>query len=119
MAEALVNHLRGDLWEAVSAGTRPAGFVHPLAVAAMHEIGIDISKARSKSAEEFREAEFDLVVTVCDTAAEECPLWLGPGRRAHIGFPDPAKGTIDEFRIVRDDIRGKIIVFLDRWHDAG
>ncbi len=93
MAEALVNHLRGEGWHATSAGTHPAGQVHPGAIAAMREIGIDISAARSKSADEFRSTPFDLVVTLCDDAAEECPMWLGQGRRAHISFPDPARGT--------------------------
>jgi arsenate reductase len=113
MAEALVNHLRGEQWQAVSAGTHPTGYVHPLAIEALREIGIDVSGRRSKSIDEFRGAAFDLVVTVCDSAAEECPLWLGPGRSAHIGFPDPARGTMEDFRAVRDDIRRKVIEFLD------
>ncbi len=113
MAEALVNHLRGEHWQAVSAGTHPTGYVHPLAVQALNEIGIDASSARSKPADEFRDTVFDLVVTVCDSAAEECPLWLGQGRRTHIGFPDPAKGTLADFRAVRNAIQQKIIPFLD------
>ena len=72
MAEGWVNHLRGETWQAFSAGTHPAGRVHPFAIEAMREIGIDISAARSKSVDEFRDAAFDLVVTVCDDAAEEC-----------------------------------------------
>ncbi len=113
MAEALVNHLRGEQWRAVSAGTHPTGYVHPLAIEALKEIGIDASGGRSKSIDEFRGTTFDLVVTVCDNAAEECPLWLGPGTRAHIGFPDPARGTVEDFRSVRDDIRRQVIEFLD------
>ncbi len=113
MAEALVNHLRGDQWQAVSAGTRPTGYVHPLAIQALKEIGIEASGARSKSIDEFRNAKFDVVVTVCDSAAEECPLWLGKGKRTHIGFPDPAKGTLADFRAVRDAIRRRVIEFLD------
>jgi arsenate reductase len=77
MAEGLVNHFLGDEWEAYSAGTAPAGYVHPLAVKAMAELGIDISAQRSKSVGEFRDAQFDLVITVCDQAAQNCPLWLG------------------------------------------
>jgi arsenate reductase len=117
MAEAIVNARLGDAWEAVSAGTRPAGYVHPGAVEALREIGIEHA-GRSKSADEFRHMPFDLVVTVCDSAAEECPLWLGQGRRVHLGFPDPAavKGTDDEvlaaFRAVRDDIAVKIPALL-------
>lgn len=113
MAEAIVNARLGDDWEAYSAGTRPAGFVHPKALRVLREIGIE-HQGRSKSAEECREVPFDLVVTVCDDAAEDCPVWLGPGRRVHLGFPDPAKavGTEEEvlavFRQVRDDIARRV-----------
>jgi arsenate reductase len=109
MAEAIVNARLGSTWQAVSAGTAPAGYVHPFAIRALAEIGIE-HRGRSKHANEFRGEPFDLVVTVCDSAAEECPVWLGQGRRAHLGFPDPAKatGTDDEiiaaFRQVRDEI---------------
>jgi len=113
MAEALVNHFRDAQWGAISAGTHPAGKVHPFAIAALKEIGIDASRARSKSIDEFRDANFDLVITVCDSAAEECPLWLGQGKRAHISYPDPARGTLDDFRKVRDDIRRRVIEYLD------
>ncbi len=113
MAEGIVNHLRSDRWQAVSAGTHPTGRVHPLAVKALKEIGIEIPGAHSKSVDEFRDAMFDVVITVCDDAAEECPLWLGQGKRVHIGFPDPAKGSLEDFRRVRDDIRQQIIAFLD------
>ena len=118
MAEGLVNHTLGDEWEAYSAGTKPAGFVHPLAVQVMSELDIDISRQRSKSAAEFREKHFDRVVTVCDDAAETCPVWLGRGRHVHIGFEDPAKATGSEadrlavFRRVRDEIRQKITDYL-------
>ena len=88
MAEGLVNHLRGDEWHAVSAGTFPTGYVHPAAIRVLKEIGVDISTARSKSADEFRDTPFDVVITICDDAAENCPLWLGKGKQMHIGFPD-------------------------------
>ena len=107
LAEAIVNARRGDEWEAQSAGTHPAGYVHPLAVRALAEVGIE-HHGRSKSVDEMRDVRFDLVVTVCDSAAEECPLWLGTGRRVHLGFSDPAKtsGADDDrmaaFRQVRD-----------------
>src|SRR5690606_15793023 len=84
MAEALVNARLGDEWQAVSAGTRPSGYVHPQAVAALAEVGIE-HEGRSKTPDEFREVAFDLVVTVCDAAAEDCPVWLGQGRRVHLG----------------------------------
>jgi arsenate reductase len=118
MAEAIVNFDLGDVWEAVSAGTRPAGAIHPMALAALAEAGIP-HQGRSKSVDEFRQAEFDLVVTVCDSAAEECPVWLGKGKRLHVGFPDPAHATgtdsqvMDVFRSVRDDIRRRVVSTLD------
>ena len=117
LAEALINARIGDRWQAMSAGTVPAGYVHPFAIRALAEIGIP-HEGRSKSAAEFREVLFDVVITVCDDAAENCPLWLGPGRRVHIGFPDPAKatGTEDEqmavFREVRDAIDEKVVGYL-------
>ena len=113
MAEAIVNARLADEWQAASAGTRPAGYVHPKALATLAEIGI-LHAGRSKLAEEFRAEAFDLVVTVCDDAAENCPLWLGSGKREHLGFPDPAKamGSDEEilaaFRAVRDDIARRV-----------
>lgn len=113
MAAAIVNARWGARWQAVSAGTQPTGNVHPLAVRALAEIGIK-HKGRSKHADEFRNALFDIVVTVCDDAAKNCPVWLGPGKRVHVGFPDPAKATGAEeevlaaFRQVRDEIERRI-----------
>lgn len=123
MAEALVNARLGDRWAAVSAGTQPAGYVHPLALAALAEIGIE-HQGRSKLADEYRDVPFDLVVTVCDSAAEECPVWLGPGRRVHHSFPDPAKATgteaeiMEEFRRVRDAIAVEITALLTDWQPS-
>jgi arsenate reductase len=120
MAEAIVNARLGDEWEAFSAGTRPAGHVHPNAVRALAEIGTE-HQGRSKSADEFRDVPFDLVVTVCDSAAEECPIWLGQGKRLHLSFPDPAQatGTDEEvmavFRAVRDDIDHRVLQLLRIW----
>ena len=108
LAEAIVNAQMGDDWQAVSAGTVPAGYVHPKALAALEEIGIH-HEGRSKLADEFRDVAFDVVITVCDSAAEECPLWLGQGRRVHHSFPDPAKtDDMDDFRAVRDAIAREI-----------
>ncbi len=110
MAEAIINHDLAGQWQAESAGTQPSGFVHPLALRALAEIGIQHS-GESKSLDRFRGMDFDVVITVCDDAAENCPVWLGKGKRVHIGFPDPAKaeGSEEEkmaiFRQVRDDIR--------------
>lgn len=117
MAEAIINARLGNMWRAFSAGTKPAGHVHPKALEALSEIGIQHT-GRSKRADEFRDVDFDLVVTVCDSAAEECPVWLGKGKRAHHSFPDPAKaeGTQEEvmnvFRTVRDDIKKEMIQLL-------
>lgn len=117
MAEAIVNAYLGETWQAFSAGTRPVGFIHPLTLRTLKEIGI-VHKGRSKSLDEFRDVPFDLVVTVCDSAAEECPLWLGQGKRIHMDFPDPAKagGTeeemIDAFRSVRDNIKDQVLALL-------
>ena len=112
MAEAIVNFRLGENWEAVSAGTKPAGYVHPKALAALAEIGIQ-HNGRSKLADEFKGVDFDLVVTVCDSAAEECPIWLGVGKRVHHSFPDPAKtDDMNDFRKVRDAMEREIIFLL-------
>lgn len=92
--------------------------MHPRAIQALAEMGIVWQGKRSKSAEEFRDVPFDLVVTVCDDAAENCPVWLGQGKRVHLGFADPAKatGTDDEimaaFRAVRDQIVEQVLGLL-------
>lgn len=118
MAEGLVNDRLSETWQACSAGTAPSGYVHPLAIRAMAELGIDISANRSKSTDEFRQAAFDVVITVCDHAAETCPVWLGQGRKHHMGFPDPAdaKGSeaerLAQFRQVRDDIADHVLTYL-------
>jgi arsenate reductase len=112
MAEAIVNARMGGEWQAVSAGTKPAGYVHPKALIALSEIGIQ-HEGRSKRADEFKGADFDLVVTVCDSAAEECPVWLGKGKKVHHSFPDPAlTDDMDDFRAVRDEIERIMLVLL-------
>jgi arsenate reductase len=117
MAEAIVNTRLSNDWRAFSAGTVPSGYVHPKALQVLDEIGI-AHEGESKSAEQFRKMDFDLVVTVCDDAAENCPVWLGNGKRVHLGFPDPAKaqGTDEEqlavFRSVRDAIAQKVLELL-------
>ena len=117
LAEAIVNPRMGDMWQAASAGTKPAGYIHPKALEALSEIGIQHTGS-SKRVDEFQGVDFDLVVTVCDSAAEECPVWLGKGKRVHHSFPDPAKaeGTDEEvmevFRAVRDDIEKEMIALL-------
>lgn len=109
MAEAIVNRRWGEEWQAYSAGTHPSGYVHPIALQVLAEIGIK-HEGRSKNAAELRHIPFDLVVTVCDSAEEECPLWLGANRSAHLGFPDPARASgsgeqiLDLFRQIRNEI---------------
>lgn len=113
MAEAIVNARLSETWQALSAGTKPAGYIHPKALQALSEIGIPHS-GTSKKADEFRDLDFDLVVTVCNSAAEECPVWLGKGKRVHYSFPDPAiTDNIDDFRRVRDDVE-KVMVDLSQ-----
>ena len=118
MAEAIVNAKYGDRWEAFSAGTQPTGYVHPNAIKALEEIGIE-HNGTSKSVDQFRGVDFDLVITVCDDAAENCPVWLGKGKRIHLGFPDPAKAKgsqeniFEVFRSVRDAIHRTVLAFLD------
>ena len=119
MAEGLVNRFLAAEWQAFSAGTRPSGYVHPLAIKAMAEEGIDISTNESTSVAVYQDETFDLVITVCDQAAEDCPAWLGGGKVIHISFPDPAeaRGMEEEklavFRSVRDDIRQRIFLCLE------
>lgn len=118
MAEAIVNHDLGETWQAFSAGTQHTGYVHPAAIKALAEIGID-HLGVSKSTDVFRGQDFDVVITVCDDAAENCPVWLGKGKRVHISFPDPARaeGSEEEqmlfFRQVREDIRIQVVTFLE------
>jgi arsenate reductase (thioredoxin) len=117
MAEAIINHFLSGQWQAYSAGIQPSGYVHPFALRALEEIGIPHT-GESKSADVFRGKNFDVVITVCNDADENCPVWLGKGNRVHIGFEDPAlaQGTDDEklivFRRVRDEILTRILDYL-------
>lgn len=90
MAEAMLRHMGGDRFEAFSAGSHPAGFIHQVAIDTLSRLKIPLGEATSKSWEEFGKAEFDLVVTVCDAAAgETCPVWPGSPMKAHWPLPDP------------------------------
>jgi arsenate reductase len=118
MAEGLLRHEGGDRFEVFSAGTKPS-IVRPEAIAVMNEIGIDISGHRSKSVDEFVGQALDVVITVCDNAKESCPVFPGTTKRLHWPFEDPAavEGS-DEmrraaFRRIRDQIHGRIMVFMD------
>ena len=117
MAEGLLRELAGDHFESLSAGAHPAGYVHPLAVEVMREAGIDVSGQESKHIRDFlpeRGTPPDLVVSVCDSAARECPTFPGKVERLHWPFPDPigASGSPEErraaFRRVRDAMRERI-----------
>ena len=118
MAEGLLRDLAGDKFEVESAGTI-ASFVRPQAIAAMAEIGIDISAHRSKCLDEFLDTEFEYVITVCDNANESCPVFPGNARRIHWSFDDPAEAKGDDedvaevFRRVRDEIREKLRSFAE------
>jgi arsenate reductase len=115
MAEGWVNHLLGDQWEARSAGTAPAARVHPLAVSAMAEAGVDISGGKPEHVGVYLDQRWDLVVTVCDSAKETCPAFPRPVPKIHVSFLDPAaaEGTDEEkmaiFRRVRDEIRDRLV----------
>ena len=118
MAERLWVELGAGQWEAESAGSKPSGYVHPLAIQAMGELGFDISANASKSLEPFQGQPFDLVVTVCDNAQEACPTFPGARQMLHWPFDDPADAVGSEeeqmivFRRVRDEIQTKIQAYL-------
>jgi arsenate reductase (thioredoxin) len=118
MAEGWLRHLAGDRYESLSAGAKPAGYVHPLAVKAMAEVGVDLAGHRSKSINEFAGQTIDVLVTVCDNARESCPVFAGAKRTIHHSFDDPAhaRGSEEEklqvFRRVRDEIRAWIEEFI-------
>jgi arsenate reductase len=111
MAEGLMRAFYGDVADVVSAGSRPAGWVHPLAISALAEIGIDISDAQSKPAEPFLDQPFDIVVTVCDFAAQDCPAWPGTARIEHWPIEDPTFGDgngAERFAATRDELARRI-----------
>jgi arsenate reductase len=114
MAEAIARGFHGDELDVVSAGSRPAGWVHPLAIEAMSQVGVDMRDQYSKSAEEFLSQQFDAVVTVCDSAAQDCPTWPGAKRIEHWPIQDPSYGIddpatrLDRFIEVRDDLMRRI-----------
>ena len=126
MAEGLVNHFLGDRWEAKSAGTEAAGYVHPLAIAAMADLGIDISSQRSKSMGEYlgMGSDFDVVVTLCQSASEACAIWPGAERLVHLGFDDPASAAGGEaqrlaaFQHARDAICRRVFELLAQIENA-
>lgn len=110
MAEGILRRAAGDILEVRSAGSNPAGYVHPLAIRVLGEIGIDLSAHRSKHMKEFFDHDIETVITVCGNADQACPVFPGQINRHHWGFDDPAKATGSEekvlavFRRVRDEI---------------
>ena len=117
MAEGLLRRMAGDRFEVVSAGVEPSQ-VRPEAIAAMREVGIDISGHYSKSVDEFSGQAFDYVITVCDNAQERCPFFPAGTQRVHWSFEDPAAAEGDEagrlavFRRVREEIAGRLQEFV-------
>jgi arsenate reductase len=118
MAEAWFEALAPARVSAKSAGTVPSGFVHPLAIKVMDEVGIQLAGKTSKSIENFLDQDFDTVITVCDEADKACPVFPGNVKRLHWPFEDPAKATgtdlekLEVFRTVRDQIRLRIETYL-------
>ena len=118
LAEALVNARLGADWAAFSAGTQPAAQVNPNALVVLAEMGIQTTGSRPKHISTFMGQPFDAIITVCDDAAENCPVWLGQGKRLHIGFPDPAEVVGDAemvltaFRQTRDAIIERLLPVL-------
>lgn len=118
MAEGLLRHLAGARLEVASAGVSPS-HVRPEAIKVMQEVGIDISGHHSKSVDEFMGQEFDYVITVCDNANEQCPIFPGKTQRLHWSFDDPALAQGEEetrlgvFRRVRDEIRQRLQLFVE------
>jgi arsenate reductase len=124
MAQAIWENAGNSEWVAFSAGSRPSGYVHPLALKSIEELGLSIVGLESKSVDLFLGEEIDLAVTVCDHAKEACPVLPGVGCTLHWPFEDPAEvtGTDDEkmiqFRKIRDQIKDKIESFLTREEDG-
>jgi len=123
LAEGILRAVAGDILDVQSAGSKPAGYVHPLAIAAMKEIGIDISAHRSKSMTEFMDKRVETVITVCGNADAACPIFPGQVNRHHWPFEDPAHapGTdaekLEVFRRVRDAIRRTFTAYADGRRD--
>ena len=122
MAEGLLRHLAGNRFEVSSAGI-VASYVRPPAIAAMQEIGIDISGHHSKSVDDFLDQEFDYVITVCDHANERCPIFAGETKRIHWSIDDPVvpgneEAQLAAFRVARDELRKRIEAFVSRENEV-
>jgi len=124
MAEGILRAEAGDLFEVSSAGSKPAGYVHPTAIEVMKELDIDLTGHESKSLEPFLDSGIDTVITVCDNANESCPVFPGAKHRHHWGFEDPPKAVrpdeteIDAFRRIRDEIRKVFGAFVSGYRQS-
>lgn len=124
MAEGILRHAAGDLFEIFSAGSKPAGYVHPSAIEVLREIGIDISSHTSKHLDRFLDAGINTVITVCGNADQACPAFPGKVNRYHWGFEDPPKVVreseleIDAFRRIRDEIRKVFEAYASGFREA-
>jgi len=124
IAEAILRAAAKDIFEVHSAGSNPAGFVHPKAVAVMKEIGIDISNHSSKHMNDFLKRDVHTVITVCGNADQACPSFPGQLKRYHWGFDDPAKAegsdeeVLDVFRRVRDEIKLVFEAYASGYREA-
>lgn len=117
MAEALLRHVGGDRFEAVSAGSHPAGYVHPLARTAMERLGVSVEGQDSKSWDVFADTAVDLVITLCDAAAAEpCPVWPGAPMTVHWPHPDPVAlpGTDADRAVFADEVAARLKSKLER-----
>jgi arsenate reductase (thioredoxin) len=123
LAEGILRAVAGDFLEVHSAGSKPAGYVHPLAIQVMQEIGLDISAHRSKHMNDFLQRDIETVITVCGNADQACPMFHGQMNRHHWGFDDPAHATgtdaekLAVFRRVRDEIQRVFTAYADGRRD--
>lgn len=114
LAEGILRRALGDAYEVASAGSKPAGYVHPLAIRAMADIGVDIANHKSKHLDQFLNQNVETVITVCGNADQACPIFPGQVNRHHFPFDDPAHATGTEeeqfavFQRVRDEIRAVV-----------
>ncbi|MGA2446787.1 MAG: arsenate reductase ArsC [Opitutaceae bacterium] len=124
MAESILRAAAGDLIEVHSAGAKPAGFVHPLAIKVMQEISLDLSHHRSKPLSEFLQTPVHTVITVCSQADQACPIFPGQVNRHHWAFDDPARASGTEaevlavFRRVRNEIRRVFEAYAAGWREG-
>ena len=124
MAEGILRHAAGDLFEVHSAGSKPAGYVHPSAIQALQEISIDITSHTSKHLDQFLDQAIDTVITVCGNADQACPTFPGQVNRYHWGFEDPPKAIregeteMDAFRRIRDEIEKVFTAYAAGYRQA-